>query len=115
MEKQLNDLVDRYPKIFPKGFYFECLNGWYGLLDALCDRLQERVDVHGDPQVVAQQVKEKYGTLRFYVDVASPEQLALIDQAEADSARICDICGAQGMLRNDGWMRSRCDQHDLHS
>lgn len=113
MERNLLSLVGKYPSIFPEGFYFECQEGWYELLDALCDRLQARTDMHGDPQVIAQQVKEKYGTLRFYVGAASDEQFALIDQAEEDSAGICDICGVKGVLRDGGWMMTRCDQHHV--
>lgn len=111
MEKRLISLVGKYPGIFSDSFYFECQEGWYELLDTLCDHLQARTDRHGDPQVIAQQVKEKYGTLRFYVGVASDEQFALIDQTEEKSARICDVCGAPGVLRDGGWMMTRCDQH----
>lgn len=111
MEYRLSDLVDKHHKMFPDGFYFECLPGWYALIDTLCLALQERTDLCGDPQIVAVQIKEKYGTLRFYVDAASEEQFALIDLAEHASAQTCDICGALGTLVSDGWMRARCERH----
>lgn len=111
MKKKLSDLVGKYSGIFSDNFYFECQEGWYELLDTLCGHLQARTDQHGDPQIIAQQVKEKYGTLRFYVGAASDEQFALIDKAEEDSVRICDVCGAPGVLRDSSWMMTRCDQH----
>lgn len=111
MQRQLVGLVHRYPRIFPDGFYFECLSGWHDLIDTLCCSLQERTDQHGDPQIKATQIKEKFGTLRFYVEAASHEQYALIEQAEEDSARTCDLCGAEASMLGNGWMMTRCHQH----
>jgi hypothetical protein len=87
------------------------LGGWGELIDGLCRRLQDRTDLHGDLQVKAVQIKEKFGTLRFYVDQASEIQFTLIEDAEERSAQICDICGAPARLRDEGWMMTRCDQH----
>ncbi|WP_325140453.1 hypothetical protein [Dokdonella sp.] len=59
------------------------------------------------------QVKEKFGDLRFYVDSASERQQALIDDAQARSFRVCEICGAPGLLMRETWMRTRCADHVL--
>lgn len=61
---------------------------------------------------VAEQVKEKFGTLRFYVREATPEQYAYITFAEAMSARVCEKCGAPGVQRSGGWVRTLCDLHE---
>ena len=71
-----NDLIKKYPKIFrdahcdPKisclAFGLEIGNGWIPLIDQLCHQLQWDTDANGYPQVIADQVKEKYGALRFY-------------------------------------------------
>jgi hypothetical protein len=45
----------------------------------------------------AQQVKEKFGTLRFYV-AASPRGQGALDLAEEMSARVCEETGRQGRL-----------------
>lgn len=111
MENFLPNLIDKYPRMFPRGFYFECLVGWYDLLDSLCHRLQEQTDRHGAPQIEVIQIKEKFGTLRFYVGTANDSQSALIDQAESLSALTCDMCGTSATLRSDGWQRTRCDKH----
>jgi hypothetical protein len=60
---------------------------------------------------VATQIKEKYGGLRFYYDGGTPEVAAYIDFAEFHSERICDVCGAPGKPRGNGWIRTVCDQH----
>lgn len=44
---------------------FECDDGWFDIIDVLCERIQFLIDHNDRPQVVAQQVKEKFGTLRF--------------------------------------------------
>jgi hypothetical protein len=44
---------------------FECGDGWYDLIDALCSSLQNATE-NDAPQVVVVQVKEKLGSLRFY-------------------------------------------------
>lgn len=78
-----------------------CGDGWFPLIDALCRCLQRETD-DGAPQVVARQVKEKLGRLRFHVGFAagdaSPRQRAMIGMAEELSSRVCDTCG--------GWKRS---------
>ncbi len=61
---------------------------------------------------VVVQVKEKFGTLRFYMDHATPEMNAMISKAEAKSAVTCEQCGETGSLRSGGWMRTLCDPCD---
>lgn len=62
---------------------------------------------------VAIQVKEKYGTLRFYINRGSDEQWAYIAFAEAMSACTCEICGNRGRVsRGMGWVTTRCKEHE---
>jgi hypothetical protein len=64
-----------------------------------------------DPYIPrASQVKEKFGTLRFYMTCGTEEMDLLIDVAEAVSEITCEVCGLPGVLRNDyGWFRTLCD------
>lgn len=91
---------------------FDVGDGWYHLLDVLCEELQRETD-QGAPQVVASQVKEKFGGLRFYVESANARQMAMIDIAEALSLRVCDVCGSPGTLGESttGWLSTRCEAH----
>jgi hypothetical protein len=126
LDKQL---CEKYPKIFknrhgdPKEtcmcWGIECGDGWYDLLDHLCANLQFNTDVNNYvsngieryPQVVAMQVKEKFGGLRFYVESATDAQYAVISFAEALSYHMCDVCGAKGKPNREGWIKTRCEVH----
>ena len=124
MKKELDDLLcARYPAIFaerrasiaescmPRGF--SCGDGWFDLIDALCERLQFWTDHNGAPQVVARQVKEKFGELCFYASSTSDEQRGMIYMAAALSARVCEECGNAGKLMENkrGWVLTRCPAH----
>lgn len=112
MRKELDELLcKRYPLIFADrkrsmqetSMYwgFSCGDGWFDLIDALCERLQSWTDHNGAPQVVASQVKEKYGELCFYTSGATSEkQDGMILMAEAMSERICEQCGRPGKKTN---------------
>ncbi len=92
---------------------FECGDGWYDLIDALCLQLQFATK-NGAPQVVARQVKEKFGRLRFYTCGQNDEQQGMIVLAEAMSARLCEVCGNRGRIVEDQWLRSRCPEHAIN-
>ena len=129
-EKLQNDLVKAYPKIFKNvGFGIECNDGWYDLLDTLCYRISMHCHAEntryiietdkyefieeGDPeymQVVAAQVKEKLGELRFYTDGGDATTEGMIQMAEQMSTRICELCGSPAKTsRDSGWMHTTCD------
>ena len=73
---------------------------------------EERVVPELIEQVVAVQVKEKFGGLRFYIVGGDDYIRGLIDFAEAMSYDICEVCGEKGHLRNDKpWIRTLCDKH----
>lgn len=63
------------------------------------------------PQVEAVQVKEKFGTLRFYTDVGDSYIYGAIAMAESMSARTCETCGKPGKLYTHGWWHVACDAH----
>ena len=124
MDPELDQaLCANYPKIFadryaselesPMGRGFAIDNGWYRLVDALCRALQRETDRHHAPQVVATQVKQKFGSLRFRVRKASERQWAMIDCATLFSMRKCEICGMAGRLRHvtGAGIATRCDRH----
>lgn len=86
--------------------------GWYPLVIATDARLAAL-----DPAHQVHQIKEKFGTLRYYYwpssDDASPELLdamdAVTDEAERASAVICERCGEPGVLqRTRYWAKTLC-------
>jgi len=80
--------------------------GWHGLLKEL---IEDLIRLGWDRRVL--QIKEKFGTLRFYVADRQPEYLDRIEAAVEHSAEICEECGKAGALRANekGWYSTRCD------
>src|SRR3990167_37910 len=82
---------------------FDCGDGWFNILDVLSRLLTLYL-----PDVQALQVKEKYGTLRFYTNHCSETGYALISFAEHLSGRTCETCGNPGKLYDTGWYSTAC-------
>jgi hypothetical protein len=96
---------------------FECGPGWAGLLGKLFDDIAAVVRAPG-ARLNVRQVKEKFGTLRFYYDLVGdlpPEAVERIrdavERAEFRSGATCEACGARGMLRGEGYLHVACDDH----
>jgi hypothetical protein len=130
MDKELElELVKKYPKILRDyggdpmqtclswGFEFD--NGWNTLISKCLEKLQYFCDIcskNGEEvQVVANQAKEKYSTLRFYVSVYGANSIEnniiddIINQAEAESARTCEVSGKHGEpCKQGGWYKTLC-------
>jgi hypothetical protein len=107
-------------------------DGWYDILRRLAAKIEPWCLSTG---AYAGQAKEKFGTLRFYLlepmvsekDIplgismygrllsvgprASDDKVrAAVDEAEHESARTCEVCGAAGTLRDHNhWLSTRCD------
>ena len=80
--------------------------GWMGLVVELDAKLAE---LHSD--YVIDQIKEKFGSLRFYATGVGEDGQKLIHEAEVKSAEICEDCGQPGKSRSGGWVRTLCDKH----
>jgi hypothetical protein len=63
------------------------------------------------PQVTVDQVKEKFGTLRFYYSGGDDVIDGMVRMAEAMSAVTCEKCGNVGRRRGAGWISTLCDEH----
>lgn len=63
------------------------------------------------PQVTLDQVKEKFGTLRFYYTGGDDYVRGLVSMAESMSAVTCEVCGKPGTSNNSGWIRTVCEEH----
>ena len=120
-------LVEKYPAILKdyRGdkmktcmhWGMECGDGWYDLLDDLLHKL-DFISKSSDTQVVADQIKEKFGTLRFYYSTIKVEESGvdpIVDKiisdivhcAERRSAYTCEQTGKRGDLcSRGGWLRT---------
>ena len=113
LQKQL---VEKYPKLYGQGHFwgFECGDGWYNLIDNLCHCIETHIKSkwHQDElNVIVDQVKEKFGALRFYVTGSDYTIDGMISMAEHMSEHTCEVCGNPGELRNGSWLVTLCDLH----
>ena len=125
MRKELEQrLVERWPTWFntegdirctamPRGFEHD--DGWFDILWRLCEDLEPLVaefEEAGGAKFEVLQVKEKFGSLRFYVNCRRNEAIRQrIGIAADESFRTCEVCGQPGTLREDRWIKTLCDEH----
>ena len=108
-------LRSRYPAILAHAS-LSYGDGWAGIMEALCERLQFHAEHNAMPAVEITQAKERHGELS--VNYAGGDTYAggneyagaLVDMAEALSARVCEECGKPGQL-SEGEARTRCTEH----
>ena len=124
MNEQLTEqLHNNYPTIFVDKnapptkslicFGFECNDGWYWLIDQLCYALKTYIESHPDvPTVVAIQVKEKYGGLRFYYYGGNEFTDRIVSFYETLSELVCEKCGStDGVSQTQGgWISTSCEK-----
>lgn len=107
-EPNTDYLLKTYPDLYSQIYNFACGDGWFKLIEELSAEIYNEVQRSGCP-CVASGIKEKYGTLRFYMDASTDKVDRLIDKAEADSAKICELCGEPGSIRGSVWFSTLCD------
>jgi len=61
------------------------------------------------PQVTLDQVKEKFGTLRFYYSGGDDEISGMVRMAESMSGVMCEECSAPAETHGPGWIRTICE------
>ena len=111
MKKELQDkLFEKYPEIFRQKdlspqetamcWGIACGDGWYTLLDELCNSIDNRLqnvnrNKSEDEKLICEavQVKEKFGGLCFYIYGGDDYIRGLIDMTESMSYRLCSKSG----------------------
>ncbi len=118
--KSWGDIKNRCPKLFKNGCIFECGLGWYSILENLCLNIEKILEKTSKQKAISKdeevfefemfinQIKEKYWTLRFYMNVSTREIDNLIDKAQEESRYICEMCGKEGKLSTKAWYQVRC-------
>jgi hypothetical protein len=117
------EMQDYFPTVYPKMFSgkyggIAVGKGWFGILTQLCQSIQSHIDWKNRdseviPQVVVEQVKEKFGSLRFYYQGGDDYIHGLTSMAESMSGITCEECGAPGETGGNGWITTLCETHRL--
>jgi hypothetical protein len=125
-------LIEKYPELYDyksedgKSSEISCYgfnhgDGWFNIIDCLSATITDamrnhpgkkhlsREEFNEKVQVRVAQVKEKFGTLRFYVNNGNREISSVIILAEMLSGRTCEYCGCEGTRRGGGWVKTLCD------
>ena len=94
-------------------FGFEVGDGWRPLVVELLDKIQKIVDNNPEySELRVLQIKEKYASLRVYLNYYFEEIEKLIDEYEEKSTHICEVCGEVGEAYDiNHWYIVLCDKH----
>jgi hypothetical protein len=97
------DYKDNYPRNFDDNLIsFDCGIGWKSLIDELFESIK-------DTDTKISQIKEKFGTLRIYLDNASSEINKKVSELEKRSSKICEFCGSiEGVTTEGSWLKTLC-------
>lgn len=124
MTRELDEwLTNRFPNLYRQRggdlrstamcWGFEHGDGWFQIIYNLSEELEAEILKLPESEreyTCASQVKEKYGTLRFYMHSETQEMSYLIQEAEDKSAVTCEACGDPGELRGYGWLSTKCNE-----
>lgn len=117
-------MEERFPKMFSERYGgFAVGPGWWPIIESLCSNIQSHIDWkqeqkekynrgEGCPQVVVEQIKEKFGGLRFYYQGGDDRVTGMVRMAESWADASCEECGAPGERRSGGWIKTLCDKHE---
>ena len=134
MKQELDKLLcEKYPKMMVNRnksmqetcmcWGFDCGDGWFNILDQLMGNIQNHIDWNNKnfekgyaqykqvPQVTLDQVKEKFGTLRFYYTGGDDVIDGMVRMAESMSGVTCEECGSPGKRVGGGWITTLCEEH----
>ena len=141
MTDKLTELVVAHPGLFrgnPPVVASELPAGWFDIVDALCRDIEVLLGSEAE-RFQVQQIKEKFGGLRFYYSLEDAEDMfidihtdrairtmvdkgdgpplmgqirSLVDAASLRSTTTCEHCGAVGQRASrGGWIRTLCALH----
>lgn len=109
------EIVPKWPLIFQGKWWGGIGDGWCDLIDELCSELYPLIEdfIAKNPDCESPrlaQVKEKFGTLRWYMDFGTPEMWDIVDKYEKESAKVCESCGQPGTTSTSGWRKTLCER-----
>ena len=122
--KNIKELVERYPFLLPRDIftdqlpegydysyikYLEIPDGWYKLFFQMCEDIrQPLIDAGWLDKFRFTQVKEKYNEMRCYCTGAPKEVDDILEKYEQMSYYVCTECGAKAKYETTDYLASFC-------
>ncbi len=115
-QHKYDELVEKYKDISGME-YPSCGIGWYDILDELLGKIHAYLSVPKEPteenlgieKFTIDQIKEKFGSLRFYTSYHNSYISDLISEAEKKASKTCEDCGStKNIGRTNGWVTTCC-------
>jgi hypothetical protein len=119
MSDKFDKLIADFPELYEKHGYstkerpfsvsFGVGEGWFTLLYELSLDITNHVKKNPDSAIGITDIKEKFGTLRYYFYGGDETIENLIHKAERSSGYTCEKCGSWAeVMTNGGWLSTRC-------
>jgi len=110
MTKFDKEFFDKFPLLYKNCNFIGCDNGWYDLLYELSEKLENILKNNSSVSITVDQIKKKFGGLRFYTSSNTDSVYEIINEYEAKSYQTCEFCGKQPATQNGkSWIRTTCD------
>jgi hypothetical protein len=96
-----------------KDWKYEVPQGWVALCEELAEKLDKILEALSEEEkenYELLQVKEKFGSLRWYDNWHNEEMHQLIRQYEYKTERTCCVCGKMATKITLGWVTPFCDE-----
>lgn len=99
------------PSLCYDEFGLEMGEGWYKVVQPILDYVAAyNKDKPYREQIIIEQIKSKFGTLRVHINHTDEKVNELIKIAELEADQTCEICGSKhdiGLVSN-GWITVEC-------
>lgn len=129
-EQYLILLHEKFPELFKHNPEVSTGKGWQHIIFELCNNIQSYINRSNDlremlithnpynrkipeyiSQVTIDQIKQKFGGLRFYYSGGDDRIDGMVSIAESWALTTCELCGNLGKIRTGGWVLTLCDFH----
>jgi hypothetical protein len=127
LTKKNRELVARYPFLLPRNRFTgevskdydysyteldDMPTGWRNLFgEKMCEEIKKALGSELENYRIMQ-IKEKFGSLRWYDNGASQEVYDIISKYERLSEITCISCGEPAtIITSKGWISPYCDEH----
>lgn len=109
VEKVLRKMSFKYSKFKTIRFLLKKKNSLLRKIANYIDDRSEKIEIETIPQVIATQVKEKFGGLNFYFNGGDDRIDGMVSFAEDLSYKTCEICGStKNIGMTQGWLKCIC-------